>query len=405
MITELVKKNISWSTFLVGSYVSLIYLTGVTRYKNLFLILMLITSIFYLYKNPKIYFGALRNKIFFALCFFAFAVIYSIFISKNPELSFNEMKTPFFRDVFFVSILIFFLLYKEDNLKINKMILCGFFIGLFLITSKEIYLYCMDYKDNIMPFSNYNHRSVSDGIVFFFPVLLSIWYLIKKNNYFRLLSIILFSILVLFALLGTLSRGAWLAVFSMYILILLLNRDWKIFIITLILGTAIFSIIKLEKDNNKSLLLTKMEQLDSSHRYKNGTQGSALTLILENPIWGYGAGNKIYDSVYNSNVVNHKEWTFENSLGPHNIYLTVWFSSGIIGILSFLYLVFTYIKEAAILVLSKNKYTKQASIMLVVSFIGYFIVRGNFESVHLNILGVYLGFLMSVIANNDSRLS
>lgn len=42
--------------------------------------------------------------------------------------------------------------------------------------------------------------------------------------------------------------------------------------------------------------------------------------------------------------------------------------------------------------------------MLMASFVGYFIVRGNFESVHLNILGVYLGFLMSVIANNGSRL-
>ncbi|PQQ36957.1 hypothetical protein C6H65_22425, partial [Photorhabdus luminescens] len=66
MTIELIKRNISWNTFLVGGYVSLVYLTDVTRYKNLFLILMAITSIFYLCKYPKIYVNAVRNKIFFA---------------------------------------------------------------------------------------------------------------------------------------------------------------------------------------------------------------------------------------------------------------------------------------------------------------------------------------------------
>ncbi|MCW7549777.1 O-antigen ligase RfaL [Photorhabdus sp. APURE] len=404
MTIEFVKKNISWNTFLVGGYVSLIYLTDVTRYKSLFLILMAITSIFYLCKSPRIYLHAVKNRVFFALLIFFLTVIYSIFISKSPAISFSEVKTPFFRDVFFVATLILILLYKENSLKIKKMFLYSFFIGLSLITLKEIYLYFIDYRNNILPFSNFNHRSVSDGIVFFFPVLLSTWYLVNKNNYSSLLGIISLSTLVLFVLLGTLSRGAWLAVFSMYILILLINRDWKLFIITLITGVAVFSVVKLHKNSNESVLLTKMEQLDSSHRYENGTQGSALTLILKNPILGYGAGNEIYNSIYNDNVINHQEWIFKSSLGPHNIYLTVWFSSGIIGFLSFLYLIFIYIKESTTLILSRNKYTKQISIMLMASFVGYFIVRGNFESVHLNILGVYLGFLMSVIANNGSRL-
>ncbi|MEK9495099.1 O-antigen ligase family protein [Photorhabdus sp. P32] len=187
------------------------------------------------------------------------------------------------------------------------MFLYSFFIGLSLITLKEIYLYFIDYRNNILPFSNFNHRSVSDGIVFFFPVLLSTWYLVNKNNYSSLLGIISLSTLVLFVLLGTLSRGAWLAVFSMYILILLINRDWKLFIITLITGVAVFSVVKLHKNSNESILLTKMEQLDSSHRYENGTQGSALTLILKNPILGYWAGNEIYNSIYNDNVINHQE--------------------------------------------------------------------------------------------------
>ncbi|WP_391529488.1 hypothetical protein [Photorhabdus akhurstii] len=146
MNIELIKRNISWNTFLVGGYVSLIYLTDVTRYKNLFLILMAITSIFYLCKSPQIYPDAVKNKIFFALCIFSLTVIYSIFISKNPAISFSEVKTPFFRDVFIIATLISILLFKEDGLKIKKMFLCCFFIGLLLITLKEVYLYYIDYK-------------------------------------------------------------------------------------------------------------------------------------------------------------------------------------------------------------------------------------------------------------------
>ncbi|MCA6222911.1 O-antigen ligase family protein [Photorhabdus antumapuensis] len=127
MTIEFVKKNISWNTFLVGGYVSLIYLTDVTRYKNIFLILMAITSIFYLCKSPKIYLNAVKNRIFFALFIFFLTVVYSIFISKIPAISFSEVKTPFFRDVFIVATLILILLYKENSLKIKK---CFYIVSL-----------------------------------------------------------------------------------------------------------------------------------------------------------------------------------------------------------------------------------------------------------------------------------
>ncbi len=69
MTIELIKRNISWNTFLVGGYVSLIYLIDVTRYKNLFLILMVITSIFYQCEYPKIYLNAVKIKYFLHYAF------------------------------------------------------------------------------------------------------------------------------------------------------------------------------------------------------------------------------------------------------------------------------------------------------------------------------------------------
>lgn len=82
-------------------------------------------------------------------------------------------------------------------------------------------------------------------------------------------------------------------------------------------------------------LFYKLEQTDSTHRYKNGTQGTALELILENPIIGYGFGDKIYIDKYNSVVPEKPDWVFKKSLGPHNIWLYIWFGVGISGLIAF----------------------------------------------------------------------
>ncbi|MDC9605851.1 O-antigen ligase RfaL [Xenorhabdus griffiniae] len=396
MFKETIKSHLSWGTFFVGGYIALVYVTGITRYKNLFFALMALTALYFLIKNPKGCLSALKNNIILALGILTLAYLYSIVISPDPKLSFSEIKTPFFRDVVLSSIIITLALSHTDTVKIQKMIIGSFLLGLLFITLKEMYLFYLDYQNNIMPFTSYNHRSVSDGIVFFFPALVALWHFQKPQNYVRLALTILLILSVLFVLLGTLSRGAWLAVFVMFFMMIIMNKNWKTFIVSIVFICAAIFAIKSDYLGKHSTLTYKLEQTDSSHRYSNGTQGSALTLILEHPLKGYGAGNKIYDQIYNESAKNYPDWIYQTSLGPHNIFLTVWFSSGILGMGAFLFLIFSYLKQSAQEWNTSIGYNKQAGLILLISFFGYFIVRGNFESVHLNILGIYLGLLAAL---------
>ncbi|MBD1228162.1 O-antigen ligase RfaL [Xenorhabdus griffiniae] len=396
MFKETIKSHLSWGTFFVGGYIALVYVTGITRYKNLFFALMVLTALYFLIKNPKGCLSALKNNIILTLGILTLAYLYSIVISPDPKLSFSEIKTPFFRDVVLSGIIITLALSHTDTVKIQKMIIGSFLLGLLFITLKEMYLFYLDYQNNIMPFTNYNHRSVSDGIVFFFPALVALWHFQKPQNYVRLALTILLILSVLFVLLGTLSRGAWLAVFVMFFMMIIMNKNWKTFIVSIVFICAAIFAIKSDYLIKGSALTYKLEQTDSSHRYSNGTQGSALTLILEHPLKGYGAGNKIYDQIYNESAKNYPDWIYQTSLGPHNIFLTVWFSAGILGMGAFLFLIFSYLKQSAQEWNTSIGDSKQAGLILLISFFGYFIVRGNFESVHLNILGIYLGLLAAL---------
>ncbi|WP_193757143.1 O-antigen ligase RfaL [Xenorhabdus sp. KK7.4] len=396
MFKETIRNHLSWSTFFVGGYISLVYVTGVTRYKNLFFALIALAALYWIIKNPKGCLAALKNNLVLALGIFTLTTIYSVIISPDPKLSFHEIKTPFFRDVVLSAILITLALSQTDKLKIQKMIIGSFLLGLLFITMKEMYLFYQDYQNGIMPFTNYNHRNIAHGIVFFFPALVALWHFQKPKNYIRLVLTVLLILSVSFVLLGTLARGAWLAVFVMFFMMILMNKNWKTLFVSIVVICAALFAIKSDYLSKNSKLAFKLQQTDSSNRYSNGTQGSAFNLILERPIIGYGAGSTIYDQVYNNNVKNYPNWIIKNSMGPHNIFLTIWFSSGILGLSTFLSLIFIYLKQSVKQWRHDNSYYKQAALILFISFIGYFIVRGNFETVQLNILGIYLGLLVAL---------
>ncbi len=56
-----------------------------------------------------------------------------------------------------------------------------------------------------------------------------------------------------------------------------------------------------------------------------------LLSLLENPVIGYGIGDKIYHEKYNS-VKNHSEWRLS---GLIIFWLYIWFGAGIAGLAIF----------------------------------------------------------------------
>lgn len=385
-----------WNKALVFLFVATYFLDGITRYKHLIIILMVITAIYQVSRSPKSFPPLFKNSVFYSAAVLSLILVYSILISPDMKESFKEFENTVLEGFLLYTLLIPVLLKDETKETIAKIVLFSFLTSLGLRCLAESILYIEDYNKGIMPFISYAHRHMSDSMVFLFPALLNIW--LFRKNAIKLVFLVL-SAIYLFFILGTLSRGAWLAVLIVGVLWAILNRQWKLIGIGAIL-LAIIGALVITQHTNKpdpEHLLYKLQQTDSSYRYTNGTQGTAWILIQENPIKGYGYGNDVYDSVYNKRVVDYPTWTFKESIGPHNTILYIWFSAGILGLASLAYLYGAIIRETASSTFRKVEISPyNAHLLLFLSFVGFYIVRGNFEQVDIAQIGIITGFLLAL---------
>ncbi|MEK0011149.1 O-antigen ligase RfaL [Escherichia albertii] len=385
-----------WNKALVFLFLTTFFLDGITRYKHIISVLMIITVIYQISRAPKTFTALYKNNLFYSVIALSLILLYAIFISPDLKISFKEFNNTVLKGFLAYSLLIPALLKDEDNESIGKIILYSLVTGLGLRCLVEIVLYIQDYNKGIMPFTTSEHRSISDSMVFLFPALLNLWF-IKKTSY--KIGFIIFSAIFLFLLLGTLSRGAWLAVLIVTLLWLILNRQWKLLMLTSIIITVASACVFTYKTDHihRDRLIYKLQQTDSSYRYTNGTQGTAWTLIMENPLKGYGYGDDIYHSIYNKRVVDFPSWTFKQSIGPHNIILSIWFAAGLAGFLALLYLYGSIIKETANATFQKvavSPYNGQ--LLLFLTLVGFYIIRGNFEEVDLKPIGLIVGLLLAM---------
>lgn len=385
-----------WNKALVFLFVATYFLDGITRYKHLIIILMIITAIYQVSRSPKSFPPLFKNSVFYSVAVLSLILVYSILISPDMKESFKEFENTVLEGFLLYTLLIPVLLKDETKETVAKIVLFSFLTSLGLRCLAESILYIEDYNKGIMPFISYAHRHMSDSMVFLFPALLNIW--LFRKNAIKLVFLVL-SAIYLFFILGTLSRGAWLAVLIVGVLWAILNRQWKLIGVGAIL-LAIIGALVITQHNNQSdpeHLLYKLQQTDSSYRYTNGTQGTAWILIQENPIKGYGYGNDVYDGVYNKRVVDYPTWTFKESIGPHNTILYIWFSAGILGLASLAYLYGAIIRETASSTFRKVEISPyNAHLLLFLSFVGFYIVRGNFEQVDIAQIGIITGFLLAL---------
>ncbi|ECB6404625.1 O-antigen ligase RfaL [Salmonella enterica subsp. enterica serovar Agama] len=385
-----------WNKALVFLFVATYFLDGITRYKHLIIILMIITAIYQVSRSPKSFPPLFKNSVFYSVAVLSLILVYSILISPDMKGSFKEFENTVLEGFLLYTLLIPVLLKDEAKETVSKIVLFSFLTSLGLRCLAESILYIEDYNKGIMPFISYAHRHMSDSMVFLFPALLNIW--LFRKNAIKLVFLVL-SAIYLFFILGTLSRGAWLAVLIVGVLWAILNRQWKLIGVGAIL-LAIIGALVITQHNNKpdpEHLLYKLQQTDSSYRYTNGTQGTAWILIQENPIKGYGYGNDVYDGVYNKRVIDYPTWTFKESIGPHNTILYIWFSAGILGLASLAYLYGAIIRETASSTFRKVEISPyNAHLLLFLSFVGFYIVRSNFEQVDIAQIGIITGFLLAL---------
>ena len=394
-----------FNKILIFIFVILFFVEDVTRYKHILFYLMVATSLVYICLDTKNVLKRINNKLLYLVIIFSAFLYVTISYSALPSVSAKMINNNLLNyGVLSLSLLFPILLYKESLKQISNLFICSFTAALVGVLLIELVKYGIAYQKGILPFSTYEFRHVSDALVFFFPALLALWYLLPKS---KLAYFYLISIAFLFVLLGTLSRGAWVAVAVAGILFLCFKRPWKLIGVALCISVISLVSLKTIYPDMTKRLFYKLEQTSSSHRYTNGTQGTAFELVLENPVIGYGIGDKIYHEKYNSVVSKHPEWTFRKSIGPHNIWLYIWFGTGIMGLVLFS-AIFISAGYVAFKGIKMNKVEPKiyfSFLILFISLISFYLVRGMFEQIDLKPLGIILGFLIAMMGHNTRNIN
>ncbi|CRL64552.1 O-antigen ligase RfaL [Proteus penneri] len=410
MVFKDYSKKSLWNLSIIGLYIILIYLPDITRYKNIVIGLIGATALWYLVRDFKTICKIFKNNLAFSLLFLLLTIGYSILISVEPNISIKEVNKPILNGLLLFAVTFPIVLYKEKPTDIAKMVMVAFAIGLLVIMAKELVQYYLEYQKGIWPFtikSQLIHREISYALLFFFPIILALWALKKRNAIINWLLLAIVSLAFVFIMLGTLARGAWVALAISTLLILVINRQWLLLIIsTLICALLFIGATNLPANPVISKLLQyKLTQTNSGLRFDNGTQGAALDLILEQPIKGYGYGNQTYHNVYNERVKDHKSWVFKTSIGPHNVFLAFWFAGGILGLLGILYFCSSIIAQGIQLIRKNHGIIRQAALVLLMSFLGVYVLRGLFENAYINQVGILVGLMLALrhaLLNNQS---
>lgn len=394
------KKSL-WNLSIIGLYIILIYLPDITRYKNIVMGLIGATALWYLVRDFKAICKIFKNNLAFSLLFLLLTIGYSILISVEPSISIKEINKPILNGLLLFAITFPIVLYKEKPADIAKMVMVAFAIGLLVIMAKELVQYYLEYQKNIWPFtikSQRLHREISYALLFFFPIVLALWALKRQNSVTNWLLLALVSLSFIFIILGTLARGAWIALAITTLLILVINRQWLLMIIS-VLTCVLLLIGATNLPTNpivSKLLKHKLTQMNDGLRFDGGTQSSALELILEQPIKGYGYGNQLYHNVYNKRVKDHPNWILKKSIGPHNVFLAFWFASGILGLFGILYFCSSIIAQGIQLIRKNQGVIRQASLVLLMSFLGVYVLRGLFENAYINQVGILVGLMLAL---------
>lgn len=392
------KKSL-WNLSIIGLYIILIYLPDITRYKNIVMGLIGATALWYLVRDFKTICKIFKNNLSFSLLFLLLVIGYSIVISVEPSISIKEINKPILNGLLLFAITFPIVLYKEKPTDIAKMVMVAFAIGLLVIMAKELVQYYLEYKRNILPItwnSQKLHREISYALLFFFPIIFSCWSLKKHHNLINWVVLILLLLLLMFIILGTLARGVWLSISIIALILLIYNHHWRLLGIGIIICIVILSISMASKSTSSKILQHRLFQADSGARFNNGTQGSALDLILESPVKGYGYGNQLYHNVYNERIKDHPNWIVKKSIGPHNVFLAFWFAGGILGLFGILYFCTSMIAQGIQLIRKNQGIIRQASLVLLMSFLGVYVLRGLFENAYINQVGILVGLMLAL---------
>lgn len=242
------------------------------------------------------------------------------------------------------------------------------------------------------------HSRIAKYISLLLPFALCLFFYYK--SIFVRLSLICFIFVCTFSLILTMSRTSWIAVFVMLFFVgFAAKKKYLIFVLIGMCALLIFFL--------PSKFITQVKTITQVNKFFVSEEilgerllcwKASIAIIKEHPVLGIGPGKRNFRDVYQQYAKNIKDTEkqrkketvaeqpretevkkkrragdIERLSHPHNLFLQIWVDSGIVGLLSFLWL-FAAVFYVAIKSwrLSKVGYEKMLLMSIVASLISIF---------------------------------
>lgn len=294
-------------------------------------------------------------------------MIISIFYSKEKGLAMNET----FR--FLSYIILFFIIKYDFKETINKIVLKVFILISFVLSTFGIIQFFTNIGLNknfissrriTSTFENPNHFGAFLMLAMFPVIMLMIY---EKNKSKKLAYCIL-SLLIFASMVMTGSRNAYLG-FVLACIVLCILINWKL--IWILISTCIAAVFINPIGKRFIQITDESQNISRINLWK-----TAIKMIKDNPIFGVGNGN--YVSNYDLYTTKYKIPKFEGlkRYPSHNSYLKVESELGIVGIVSFIGMLFMIFNKLRVFVKEcSNNYYRSFYIGFLASLIAFYFMN------------------------------
>lgn len=388
----------------------------------------LIGAIKYFLKKSGMRYPTKHIQLFIFIALFFLSAVFSAFISPDLKNSLGALKSWFIDGLLVFLSIIFYVKNKKDF----SVIVGGLSAGAFLVSAVGLWQY---FANNVLPDGRITSLYIYDNVLiasgglsnfialYLAPIiLLQIGLLFsgviarsesadkadeRQSNSVDIWKILLsaMAVLELFALYLTRSYGGLLGI-AVGLLVLLVYKIWhldsrgnKKIIVGVIGGIIIILLFFPQVGTNKFKNLFKFNGASSTNARVQIWQASWL-MIKDHPVAGVGLNNfeKVYREYVPKVVFPPLEWLVPHS---HNLYMSLWLETGILGLVSFLGLVFVTTRKLirSNNILAISIVTSLVSI-LIHGLVDTPILKNDLAIVFWTILGI--GYYDGFIANYDN---
>jgi len=220
-------------------------------------------------------------------------------------------------------------------------------------------------------------------LILIIPVVFSLFFFRKTKKEKIFLGIVF--LLSWFILISTMERGAWLGIISGLLVMGIILRDKRILIgfpSLLILSLLVSLPFRMQAVS----IFWPSYHLERIHCWR-----SCLSMIKEHPLTGVGLGNFRY--FYPKYMLSGAEVKL---LHAHNIFFQVAVEMGIPGLLSFLWILFLFFKDAG-LSLQQNEYLRTVGAGLSVGIIAILITSFFHDIFHSRQIATLIWYVIGTV--------